>query len=441
MTDIIFSFDTEDFTQPDCADMIKREAEILECADIRGGFALVGQMAKALREWECDDVIEAMKKHDIGCHSLFHSVHPTINEYTDTEDFSKGYEEFMRQESEACALVRGISGKDIVFAVPPGNQRSYTALYGYSDMNIPIYADMLGDNAEGKVFYYCNMLQLCYAFFLEDHLFAAKTDDDLQKIIDVLSRRRHAIIYTHPQMAKCLDFWDGVNYNGGNLCEFGKWKQCRRRSPEETEEFFRKFRRLIELMKADGRIRFSSYAEMYERLRQEGVRTIKRCDIPRLYDKLSESFYPTEQFCIFDIFCACVAFLRGAECFVCGKAYGFLDTPYAIDRQVTLSADNIISAAQGIDCSAFLPSEFYVGGVKIGPADLLRAMLFVLCGKNEVTLTPDVAMPSLSEFPTLNKNPLLNNWIQAKEFKDSYISKRIIYQAWTLRFPSEKFYD
>ena len=89
MTDIIFSFDTEDFTSSVAADAILREAEILKEANIKGGFCLVGLLAKQLVNWGRKDVLDALKFHEIGNHSYGHSLHPTINEYTDIADFDE----------------------------------------------------------------------------------------------------------------------------------------------------------------------------------------------------------------------------------------------------------------------------------------------------------------------------------------------------------------
>ena len=97
MTDIIFSFDTEDFTSNYAADAIYQEAEIMRQAGITAGFCTVGLLAKQLKNWGRTDVVEALRHHQILSHSYGHSLHPTINEYTDREDFFAAYDEAMRQ--------------------------------------------------------------------------------------------------------------------------------------------------------------------------------------------------------------------------------------------------------------------------------------------------------------------------------------------------------
>ena len=96
MTDVIFSFDTEDFVDRDGADAILRMANLLRSENVRGCFNVVGWVAEALRgEWNRPDVIEALKYHEIDSHSLSHSYHPTINQYPDIQGASFGAGEGM----------------------------------------------------------------------------------------------------------------------------------------------------------------------------------------------------------------------------------------------------------------------------------------------------------------------------------------------------------
>src|SRR4029453_16627110 len=79
--DVILWFDTEDYLLPADDDASKRLAELLTERGIRATFKLVGEKARVLEKRGRLDVIAALKKHDIGYHSDFHSVHPTPAEY------------------------------------------------------------------------------------------------------------------------------------------------------------------------------------------------------------------------------------------------------------------------------------------------------------------------------------------------------------------------
>src|SRR5438045_545809 len=79
--DVILWFDTEDYLLPADDDATRRLCELLTKRGIRATFKLVGEKARVLQKRRRRDVIAALKKHDIGYHANFHSVHPAPAEY------------------------------------------------------------------------------------------------------------------------------------------------------------------------------------------------------------------------------------------------------------------------------------------------------------------------------------------------------------------------
>jgi len=327
MTDIIFSFDTEDFTSSVAADAIYEEAEILRKEGVKGGFCIVGLLAKQLINWGKEDVMKALTHHDIGNHSYGHTYHPTINEYTDLEDFDEAKKEVLRQESESEELIKkATNNAPVIFACPPGNQKSYVAMYAYADMGYPIYADTVCDTPDGRGMFYCNIYQTRYTYMLESSFKNLESDETIKKVLDDLSTKKRAIIYTHPHYALFKECWDSINYKKENLREFGDWIECERRTPEKTEFFYNGLRRMIQLIKEDGRFRITNYEELAQTLNKEEKRIVKKDDISTLFNAISKEFYPVENPCslsISDMFLACCDFLSGKDEHVCGKVYGF----------------------------------------------------------------------------------------------------------------------
>lgn len=436
MTDIIFSFDTEDFTSSVAADAIYREAEILREAGIKGGFCIVGLLAQQLEKWGRSDVTDALKFHEIGNHSYGHTLHPTINEYTDVEDFDQAYNELTRQEKESVQMINKATGNQpMYFACPPANQKSYVAMYGYSDMGIPIYADTFCDTDDGRGVFYCNIYHIKYTYRLEK-LFEENSDEDFKNILDMLATKKRAILFTHPNAAIFSEFWDEVNYCKVNKYKFGEWKECKKRPEAETEQFYKNIKKLINLIKEDKRFRITSYSELANQVMQEGERKITKADIRMLKDKLNEDFFPVTEpvsLSISDMFLACRDFLLGKEEHICGKVYGFLDTPEAIESETILNADDIIKSAAEINTEHFLPTSIKVGETKIGPGDWLRASMEVICGAERVVLKPAPQLPCLDILPDLTDRRFLG-WMQSDDFKNKYLSKRLKLQSWTMRF-------
>ena len=105
--DVILWFDTEDYLSPSDDDACKRLADMLSERHIRATFKVVGEKARVLERRGRTDVIEALRKHDIGYHANFHSVHPTPTEYLADCGWLDGISEFERHEGGGAADVRG----------------------------------------------------------------------------------------------------------------------------------------------------------------------------------------------------------------------------------------------------------------------------------------------------------------------------------------------
>src|SRR5581483_3070196 len=102
---VILWFDTEDYLLPADDDAAKRLAEMLTQRGIQATFKVVGEKARVLERRGRLDVIAALKKHDIGYHSNFHSVHPTPAEYLSQCGLMDGVGEFARRECRGAADV------------------------------------------------------------------------------------------------------------------------------------------------------------------------------------------------------------------------------------------------------------------------------------------------------------------------------------------------
>ncbi|MCX7701815.1 MAG: hypothetical protein N2039_13135, partial [Gemmataceae bacterium] len=69
-------WDTEDYVLPASDDAALRVARWLSQQKIRATFKVVGEKARTLERRRRTDVIDALKQHEIGYHSNYHSVQP-----------------------------------------------------------------------------------------------------------------------------------------------------------------------------------------------------------------------------------------------------------------------------------------------------------------------------------------------------------------------------
>src|SRR5205814_3164345 len=145
--DVILWFDTEDYLLPADDDACKRLAEMLTARKIRATFKVVGEKARVLEKRGRRDVIAALKKHDIGYHANFHSVHPTPSEYLADCGWLDGIAEFARREGGGAADVRRILGVPTLACYgQPGSSwgpQAAAALrqIGVAPHDVPCYVD------------------------------------------------------------------------------------------------------------------------------------------------------------------------------------------------------------------------------------------------------------------------------------------------------------
>src|SRR5439155_13591722 len=87
---VILWFDTEDYILPASDNATLRLARFLAREFIRAVFKVVGERARTFERRGRTDVIEALKKHEIGFHSHWHSVHPTPAMYLSSLGWDDG---------------------------------------------------------------------------------------------------------------------------------------------------------------------------------------------------------------------------------------------------------------------------------------------------------------------------------------------------------------
>ena len=439
MTDIIFSFDTEDFTSSRAADGILYEANLFREEGVKGCFCVVGLLAKHLKEWGREDVIEALSHHEIGTHTYGHTLHPMINEYTDIEDFYAAQDELIKQESLGVDYIKEALGVDKVWAAcPPGNQKSYVAMYGYHKMGIPIYADTFCDTEWGTGAYYCNIFHAYYQFGIEWFLRDA-TEEDIKAELDKLAKRERAVIYTHPNMIIKADFWDALNYHKENLVPFGEWIEAPDLDEAITKKVLENMRKLIRMIKADSRFRIITYSELAAELEKDGERVVKKEQIKEIYEQVKERVFPVQSplsLSLADMTLACRDFLLGKNEHLCGDVYGFLEKPYGVSEKITLTKEDIISACSQIKNGEFLPAKLKTGNEYIGVTDWLIAAMEVLLGKETVEISPKEQLPCLDCMPEVRDSAFKGTWQHSDSFEDKYLSDRLRYQSYTMRFRS-----
>lgn len=440
-TELLFSFDTEDFTNPRSWDAAKRLAEMFTEEGITAQFQVVGAVARALERNGRKDVIAAIAKHDIGTHSLNHSVHPDILELSDGEDYELAYQRVMAQESECVGELKRIFGKDRIWGSnPPGKSESYVADRVYADLGIrygvgPHYTDFFDSDI-----WYGGQRRIPYSFSWENFIAPPTKKDairDPAAVVEHLAKVRRGFVFCHPNKVASIEFWDELNYNGGNYAHWGEWVLSKPRPDEEVERYLAWIRDILRRLKADGRFRFTTVKEI-DKLTKPRV-AIRLADIPAIRRHfLTNGLKPIDEpasWCVADVFCAVVAMLRGEESFMPDNAYGFLSKPEGVKRSRSVTRRGLVSAAKAMDISKFLPATIEVEGVRLGPADFLYAALEVLeTGADMVAVEPREQLGTFRDTPVAALENWSYTWLHTPDFKNTHCLDRLRWQLWTLRY-------
>jgi WD40 repeat protein len=286
---VIFWFDTEDYLLPASDDAALRVADFLSRQGIRATFKVVGEKARTLQSRRRNDVIAALKKHEIGFHSNWHSTQPTPAMYASNLGWDEGVAEFERREGPGARDVERIFGVRPSCYGQPGSSwcpQSYGALKKWG----MVYLDAGSHVAlEGRPCFYAGVFNLYHL----THTIRADLNkpDELEKANArfALARKQLlaegggvvSIVY-HPCEWVHKKFWDGVNFAKGANPPRAAWKLPPQKTAEETKLSYRIFADYVAFMKRFDDVQFvtaSEAARLYAdraRKRRFGLAELKK---------------------------------------------------------------------------------------------------------------------------------------------------------------------
>ncbi|MBS7609889.1 hypothetical protein KEJ19_04895 [Candidatus Bathyarchaeota archaeon] len=318
----IFWFDCEDFVTPESDDALKRLAEILKANKIRGVFKLVGEKLRALERRERWDVIEALKFHEIGYHTNYHSVHPTVAEYLKNIDFEEGISEFLRREGKGVEDIERLFGVKPSCYGQPGGAWAPQVYPALRKMGIPVYLDLTNIIAlEGGPFWYCGILNILNLappkggviglnFELGSPGFIEKAMKRYDGIYDLIRDWGIVSVYNHPCTLVTAEFWDAVNFSRGQNTPISMLKMPRLKPKHLVEEGYKDFEKFVRHVKAKPWVEFVTAQELY-----------------RLFkDKASERLYDKEEIAFLASNCRRISFQRLEDAYLSASEIFWLIT-------------------------------------------------------------------------------------------------------------------
>lgn len=455
---VVLWFDTEDYILPASDDAALRVADFLTRHQIRATFKVVGEKARTLERRGRTDVIEALKKHEIGYHSNFHSVQPSPAMYLANLGWDDGVAEFDRRERPGYDDVQRIFGQTPSCYGQPGSSwgpQSYGAL---NKWGMGVYLDSGNHvNLENKPFYYCGILNL----FRLEHTLRAKLEklDELKEAENKFLVARTKLlaeqggivsIYYHPCEFVHKEFWDGVNFRKGANPPRDQWKLPPMKTPEESRIAYEIFDRYIEFIQRFPEVQFITATEALKLYRdrargrsftQEELRSIavavrEQLDFYLKNDYVlsaGEAFALLNQFAVQD---------KSAELSLSFSPLGPASAMEGFSEPVTTDTNQfqrtVADVADSLKRERRIPSIVWLGSVPVSPEAYLHALAEYVVNRidgksapESITLKP-VKLAS-ARF-VANDGPDLWGWvIFPPNFRAPQMMTLAKRQAWTLK--------
>jgi hypothetical protein len=470
---VILWFDTEDYLLPASDDAAMRVAQILTARGVRATFKVVGEKARVLERRGRQDVIAALKKHDIGYHSNLHSVHPTPAEYLAEMGWADGVAEFVRREKGGARDVMRIFGVSRLSCYgQPGSSWGPQAVAALPQIGVTAYVDEAEHvGFAERPFWYAgalnvfNMGRNLTRMDLHEADGREKGEAAFKAAYDRLRAEGGGLIsiYYHPAEWVHREFWDAVNFRRGANPPREEWKPPPQRTREETEAAYKRFDAYVAYQLSLPGVRHVTAGDLpslyTNRLAAEGADTVTVKEIAEkvagataldvVRDGHGRVVSPAEQFAVIVGFLArtiaegqppavrkLVPLLGPAER---PPATEVTELPWRAFRDAVRDADDEARTRGQV------PSRVFAGTKKIAPADFLRAAAAVAVA---VTVSPTAALPERVAVPNgttvateryvADDSPeLFGGWIIHPEgFRAPRIVEMAKLQAWTLK-PAE----
>jgi hypothetical protein len=401
---VVLWFDTEDYLLPASDDAALRLADFLTQTRIRATFKVVGEKARMLERRGRSDVIEALKRHEIGYHSNFHSVQPSPAMYLSNLGWDDGVAEFDRRERPGFEDVKRIFGVAPSCYGQPGSSwgpQSYGAMRNWG---MSVYLDA-GNHVRlnDRPCYYCGVLNFYkLAYQLRTGLggpndlepaeqkFLTARDKLLAEGGGIISIFYHPCEFVHQQ------FWDGVNFRNGANPPREEWQLPPAKTPEGSKVAYQSFEGYIRFMKRFPDVQFITATEAAKLYRDKArgraftppeLKTVARAVTDRVSFQANKEYAlaASEVFVLLNDYVAQKSAGRTVDSIVLestpyGPSNAFAVTTESVTTDASQFSRTAADVADFVRKQARVPTSVWLGSVAVSPESYLRSLA-------EITIT------------------------------------------------------
>lgn len=459
---MVICFDVEDYTSPESAgmdDIPKWLAEIMSEEGVTGSFFVIGEKARKMKERGRKDVIVAMAKHDIGSHTNFGSIHPTVTEILEDASWDIGKEIMLKNESAGFDELERIFGQRPVTLARHGGSYGPQLTGALSHMNAGfVYSpvSLPGHNAV----WFCNSLNFHgegdYGFF-DDVYYRNDLFNPMLEALDSLIPASvkdidmMAFFANHPSKVRSIQFWDFNYYKGANPGP-DEWETPELRPLESMETAKNNFRRLIQYLKGRDDIELTTFRELTERFSYQ-KEVISQEELVLLASRILEAkkVVADELFSAAEVFAALVESLYHYDVnqelpkqVKIRKPFGPLEMPTSNPEINMVPASGILELSEMahvyIEKTNHLPAFLLSEGKKIGTGSLLALFSEMYIGIQNSSPPDRISTMAFEAYPSVNEENIISNVAACKEWpvhrEDldmSHLIEMTKLQLWTLK--------
>jgi len=456
---VLLWFDTEDYLLPASDDAALRNATFCTQAGVKASFKLVGEKARSLEQRGRQDVIEALKKHEIGYHTEYHSVHPTPAQYASTLGWDEGVAEFIRREGRGVADIKRIFGTGPSWYGQPGSSWCPQAFGAMRTWDMPVYMDM-GTHVglDGRPHYFCGILTLYHLHYIlrvgldRSEQFEEATERFRAARQELLAEGGGvAHIYYHPCEFVHEKYWDGIFLDGENPPP-EDWKAPSAKTAEQSRiayENFEFYIRWIQNTFDDVEFLTATDAAQLYRDRAQG-RTFTASELREIAGEIGEEITfqrrgdfvlaPSEVFALLT-----AALTRNPDLGDVSELQVVLEnTPLGptgivpnFEKLVTTSWSQFVRTTfdvqEYIGQHGRVPSTVWLGSTGVPPEVYLRALARVIAA-GEPSETVEVRPASLSTAKYVpDDSTKIWGWLFPQGFRAPDLMQLAKQQAWTIK--------
>ncbi len=423
---IIFSFDTEDYVDPISNDALLRLAQIHTKHEVPATFGLVGEKARFIHFCGRDDVVEALKDHEVGYHSDHHFILPNwrydprhMPAWVNAQDWDSAMDRLLAEESRGIADIADIFGERPVTQLRNYGDWTPQVMVAHARLGLGVHAyGPIFHNTDPEPIWYCNQLQIAnprhmYENYMHDWDLTPEQKLEKHKA-DVLRHLEEGTPrlgwVNHPTRFISDTWWEDPTWWGH--CDDpprSGWTIPPRLDEETTEQLLWVAEELVAWVGRHEEIEPLTFRDFHEQYRptrvwvtHEEVKGLaKRLgERPVMVEYAGETFSPAELFGVF-------AHALGAHE---GEWHDKADEMHPLRRIIgpteqpvetavgDVSWDTMLDACREVEFfirdHARVPARIKLGGGEVGPGAFLIAMARMILGQDD-----RIAIPAAQNLP------------------------------------------